>query len=75
MRLIFSVSPKIDQVSYFTPQNEQVSYFPSGGNNWPVSILLTIGECLLDFLSLYQTGPILAKKSGPKIWSAESEIR
>jgi hypothetical protein len=29
---------------------------------------------LPDFVSLYQTGPILVKESGPKIWSVKSEI-
>jgi hypothetical protein len=33
MQVIFSISPKIDQVSYFTPENEQVNYFPLGENN------------------------------------------
>jgi hypothetical protein len=60
MQFIFSVSPKIDQVNYFS---------------WVDSIFLTTGEHLLDFVNLYQTGPVLAKTSGRKIWSVKSEIR
>jgi hypothetical protein len=53
---------------------EQVNYFPSEGNNWPDPIFLTSGKCLLDWLGLCWTGPVLAKQSGPKIWPIKSVI-
>jgi hypothetical protein len=37
-------------------------------------IFLTTGVYLPDFLGLYWTGLVPAKKSGPKIWSIKSEI-
>jgi hypothetical protein len=49
MRVIFSVSPKIEQVTYFPPENEHVSYFFPERNNWPDQIFLTIGKCLPDW--------------------------
>jgi hypothetical protein len=68
MCLIFSISLKIDQVSYFPPEHEQVSYFPQGRNNWPDPIFLTIGESLPDFLGPYWTGPVLEKSLAPKFF-------
>jgi hypothetical protein len=36
------------------------------------STFLTVGECLPAILGLYWSGLLLAKKSGPKIWSVKS---
>jgi hypothetical protein len=63
MQVIFSISLKSVQVIYFPPENEKVSYFPPGGNNWSDPIFLTIGECLPDFPGLCWTGPALVEKS------------
>jgi hypothetical protein len=51
----------------FSPKTDQVNYFPLEGKNGLDPTFLTISKCKLEFWGLYQTGPVLVKKHGPKI--------